>query len=159
MLDIKINSDEGKFKFRVCGILEHNEKYLVLKMNGNDFFCLPGGHVELTEDTEMAVVREMREELNLEVVPTSLVAINQNFFKTYDNRPFHELGFYYIVKAKDETKINTQNYVRDELDKGKIQHLEFYWFTFEQLKEIDLRPTFILDAIKSNHIIINITKD
>lgn len=159
MIDIKINSEQGKFKFRVCGILEHNGKYLVLKMNGNDFFCLPGGHVELTEDTEMAVVREMHEELNLEVVPKKLVAINQNFFKTYDNRPFHELGFYYVVKAKDESKINTQNYVFDELDKGKIQHLEFYWFTLEQLKEIDLRPKFIIGAINSENTIINITRD
>ena len=66
-MDIGINSEEGKFKFRVCGILEHDGKYLAVKMNNNNFFCLPGGHVELGEDTETAVQREMREELGYEV--------------------------------------------------------------------------------------------
>ena len=51
-MDIKIDSNEGKFKFRVCGILKHQNKYLIVKINNNKFYCLPGGHVELDEDTE-----------------------------------------------------------------------------------------------------------
>ena len=47
MRDVKINCDEGKFKFRVCGILKVNNKYLTVKIGDNDFYCLPGGHVEL----------------------------------------------------------------------------------------------------------------
>lgn len=35
-MDIGINCEEGKFKFRVCGILEHNGKYLAVKMNNNN---------------------------------------------------------------------------------------------------------------------------
>lgn len=62
-MDIKVNSIEGRFKFRVCGILEHNGKYLIVKINHNKFYCLPGGHIELGEDTETAVKREMKEEL------------------------------------------------------------------------------------------------
>ena len=66
-MDISIKSEEGKFKFRVCGVLEHNNKYLLVKMNENNFYCLPGGHVELGEDTDTAVVREMQEELGYQV--------------------------------------------------------------------------------------------
>ena len=145
-MDIKIDSDVGKFKFRVCGILEHNGKYLVVKINKNRFFCLPGGHVELGEDTDMAVLRKMKEELDFDIKIKKLVAINQNFFYTAEGKRFHEIGFYYIVEAVDPSKINICDYERDELDKGKIQHLEFKWFTKEELKNTDFQPRFIIDC-------------
>ena len=158
-MDIKIDNEEGKFKFRVCGILEHNGKYLVVKMNQNKFFCLPGGHIELGEDTDMAILREMREELDFEVNIQRLVAINQNFFKDNDGKDFHEIGFYYIVNAIDESKITTHDYEREELDKGKIQHLVFKWVTLEELKQMDFRPKFLVDCIDKKDVVINITRD
>ena len=158
-MDIKIDDTTGKFKFRVCGILEHNNKFLVVKMNNNNFFCLPGGHVELGEDTEQAVLREMQEELGYEVKIQRLIAINQNFFVGIDGKKFHELGFYYIVNAIHEEKINDNDYVREELDKGKIQHLEFKWYTKEELKKIDFRPNFVIDCLNKVGVEINVTKD
>ena len=97
MMDVKIDCAEGKFKFRVCGIVRVNNKYLTVKIQNNDFYCLPGGHVELGEDTDSAVLREMKEELGYEVKIVKLVSIIQNFFKAKDGRKFHELGYYYIV--------------------------------------------------------------
>ena len=158
-MDIGINSEEGKFKFRVCGILEHDGKYLAVKMNNNNFFCLPGGHVELGEDTETAVQREMREELGYEVKIKKLVSINQNFFVGVDGRQFHEIGYYYIVNAINENNINASDYTREELDKGKIQHLEFRWFTKEELKDIDFRPKYIVDCFDKSEPTLKITRD
>lgn len=158
-MDIGINSEEGKFKFRVCGILEHDGKYLAVKMNNNNFFCLPGGHVELGEDTETAVQREMREELGYEVKIKKLVSINQNFFVGVDGRQFHEIGYYYIVNAINEKNINASDYTREELDKGKIQHLEFRWFTKEELKDIDFRPKYIVDCFDKSEPTLKITRD
>ena len=158
-MDIGINSEEGKFKFRVCGILEHDGKYLAVKMNNNNFFCLPGGHVELGEDTETAVQREMREELGYEVKIKKLVSINQNFFVGVDGRQFHEIGYYYIVNAINEKNINASDYTREELDEGKIQHLEFRWFTKEELKDIDFRPKYIVDCFDKSEPTLKITRD
>ena len=158
-MDIKIDSNEGKFKFRVCGILEHNGKYLVVKINENKFYCLPGGHVELGEDTDTAVLREMKEELGYPVKIKQLVSINQNFFYTKEGKTFHEIGFYYIVNAVDESNINPNDYLRDELDKGKIQHLEFKWFTKEELKHTDFRPYFIADCFELTKPKIITTKE
>ena len=158
-MDIKIDSVEGKFKFRVCGILEHNGKYLVVKMNDNNFYCLPGGHVELGEDTGAAVLREMHEELGFEVKIDRLIAINQNFFNGNDGKAFHEIGFYYVVKAKDEKAVVESDYVREELDKNIIQHLEFRWFSADDLKGIDFRPKFISDILKTQTTQIVITRD
>lgn len=157
-MDIKIDTLEGKFKFRVCGILEHNGKYLIVKINHNKFYCLPGGHIEFGEDTETAVKREMKEELGYEVEVKKLISINQNFF--YENDiPFHELGFYYLVVAKNTENIVENDYVREELDKGKIQHLDFKWVSLEQIKKMQFKPEFIIDAINSNELVINVTRD
>lgn len=158
-MDIKIDSNEGKFKFRVCGILKHQNKYLIVKINNNKFYCLPGGHVELDEDTDCAVLREMKEELNFEVKIKKLIAINQNFFKTENNLPFHELGFYYIVEAKNENDIIFEDYSRDELDKGIIQHLDFKWCTLEELKNIDFKPNFIVDTLQNDNFVLKTTRD
>ncbi len=158
-MDIRIDSNEGKFKFRVCGILEHNNKYLTVRINGNRFYCLPGGHVELDEDTDMAVKREMQEELGYPIKVKKLIAINQNFFKTEEGKPFHEIGFYYIVEAEDETNVNPNDYTREELDKGKIQHLEFKWSTLDELKKADFMPHFVPTAIENKNVLINITRD
>lgn len=157
-MDIKIDSQEGKFKFRVCGILKHNDKYLVVKMNDNINFCFPGGHVELGEDTEQAVKREMGEELGYEVEVERLISINQNFFKAQDGKFFHELGYYYIVTAKDPKDVNTEDYDRDELDKGKIQHLRFRWYTKEELKDVDFRPNYLIECLDNTTPTLNVTR-
>lgn len=159
MIDIGINDECGKFKFRVCGILEHNGKYLVAKIDENKFYCLPGGHVELDEDTDTAVLREMREELGYQVKIKRLVAINQNFFKTKEGKPFHEIGFYYIVEAQNEEDVNFNDYEREELDKGKTHLLRFRWFTIDELKKEKFMPPFILDCLDKQETTINITRD
>lgn len=158
-MDIKIDEKEGKFKFRVCGILENDGKYLVVKMNNNNFYCLPGGHVELGEDTDQAVLREMEEELGFPVKIQKLVAINQNFFKGIDGKDFHELGFYYIVNAVDKSKINKNDYTREELDKGKIQHLVFKWVTKNELQQMDFRPSFVANCLDEKDPQILTTRD
>jgi len=158
-VDIRLDEQEGKFKFRVCGILEHNGKYLAVKINRNKFYCLPGGHVELDEDTDSAVLREMHEELGFEVKIKKLISINQNFFKTDTGKPFHELGYYYVVEAVNEKDINPEDYEREELDKGEWKHLEFKWFTKEELQKADFKPDFIAYNLDNDTPLLNITRD
>jgi ADP-ribose pyrophosphatase YjhB (NUDIX family) len=158
-MDIRIDENEGNFKFRVCGILKHNGKYLVVKMNKNKFYCLPGGHVELNEDTNHAVLREMREELDFEVKIKKLIAVNQNFFSSKNGKQFHEIGYYYIVEPVDVSKANFNDYTREELDGDKIQHLEFKWFTLNELNQLNFQPSFILECLDSDKTVINITRN
>ena len=159
MQDVKINSEEGKFKFRVCGILKVNDKYLTVKIQGNDFYCLPGGHVELGEDTDSAILREMKEELGYEVNIVKLVSIIQNFFKSKDDKVFHELGYYYIVEPKNIDEVNLNDYVITENDKGKLVRLEFKWFTLEELKEAYFLPAVLKNELTNTNLVNIITRD
>ena len=159
MMDVKIDSVEGKFKFRVCGILKVKDKYLNVKIQNNDFYCLPGGHVELGEDTDHAVLREMKEELGYEVKIVKLVSIIQNFFKSKDDRVFHELGYYYIVEPVNLDDVNLNDYVITELDKGKLVRLEFKWFTLEELKQTRFLPEVLKNELNNTTFTSIITRD
>lgn len=158
-MDVKINCEEGKFKFRVCGILKVEDRYLTVKIQDNDFYCLPGGHVELGEDTDSAVLREMREELGYEVKINKLVSIIQNFFKTKEGKVFHELGYYYIVEPVNVNDVNLENYVRMENDKGEMKRLEFRWFTASELQNVRFLPEVLKTKLENTEVESVITRD
>ncbi len=157
-MDIKIRTEKENFKYRVCGILHHNGKYLGVKIADNEFFCLPGGHIEIGEDTEVAALREMGEELGYPVKLKRLAGIAENFFNGKNDLLFHELGFYYVVEAEKPADVNTEDYERIEIDKGKPTKLVFKWFTKEEIEKSDFRPPFIKDMIASNGMLHIISK-
>lgn len=156
-MDVRIDSEVEHFKFRVAGILEHNGKYLFVKMDSNNFYCLPGGHVEIGESTDKAVCREMEEELGFKIIPKKLLGIGQNFY-TKNGKVFHELGYYYLVNAKNADDVNPENYVRTEIDKGVLKYLEFIWLKKEDLDATPFRPAFVKELLSSDSVlnIVNI---
>lgn len=153
-MDVRINASGQSFKFRVGGIIRKGDKFLCVKINKNNFFCLVGGHTELNEDTETAVVREIKEELCVDVKVVALACIFENFFTTKSGRKFHELCFAYDVELIDDVEIN--DYVRMENDNGEMVKLEFKWLTLQQMRE-NFKPKALVDVIESGcfkHLII-----
>ena len=78
--DIEIVSSNIKFKYRVSGLLVVDNKLLVCKINNNNFYCLPGGHVELFENSRDAIIREFKEETLIDVKVERLLYLTENFF-------------------------------------------------------------------------------
>ena len=60
---ISYEQKEKKFNFRVGGILESpdRKKVLIHRLSNFNFWLLPGGRVEMLEDTENAILREIQE--------------------------------------------------------------------------------------------------
>ena len=52
-MDVKIKCDEGNFKMRVSGLIIKNGKLLTVDICENNFYCLPGGHVHLGEESDI----------------------------------------------------------------------------------------------------------
>lgn len=147
-MDIKINNEEGNFKFRVAGLLENNGKYLATKMDSNMFYCLPGGHVEIGETTDEAIEREMQEELGFPVKIKKLLAVAQNFYEK-NGKKFHEFSYYYMVAPVSASDVNPEDYERIENDKGVMRHLEFKWLTKEDFSLQSFNPIFVKDILQS----------
>lgn len=151
-MDIRIDNHGEHFKFRVCGILTHNNKFLAVKIANNSFYCFPGGHAEIGEDTITATKREMQEELGFPIVIKKLACIAQNLFKTPNGEIMHEFSYYYLVEAQDPTLVNPNDYELVECDKGEYKTLRFKWLTKEEMEKEDFRPTFANKIISSNTI-------
>lgn len=150
MEDIKLSCEDGKFKFRVVGILRYNDKFLVQKIQENKFYCFPGGHVELGEDTDSAIIREMKEELPFAVKIDKLFTVIQNFFSDDKGKLFHELGYYYILEPAE--KIEQKDIIKFENDKGQIKRLEYKWITYEELRDAeDIRPALFKTILAKDY--------
>lgn len=157
-MDIDIQTKDRHFKYRTCAIILNDNKVLVVEMMHNGFYCLPGGHVHIGEDSGEALIREVKEEVECNVTIDKLVGIHENFFNR-NNKAYHELGFYYLVKVSDHIKID--DYVRTENDCGQEKELNFKWINIDELNRYDIRPLFIKEKIiNSDYNFVHlITKD
>ena len=143
-MDLKIKMDEEEFHGRTCGIIKQDDKFLIMRVNQTSYFHIPGGHIEIGEDSEQAIIREIKEEIGCDIQETNLFAIQENFWKR-NNKNCHGIEFYYIIKPKNNLEM--KDYQRIEIDKGEEKLLDFKWCTQEELKDIDLRPVNIRDML------------
>ena len=128
-------------------------------MKNNVSYCLPGGHVELGEDSKTAIIREMLEELDTNVTIQKELAVVENFYTDKNSLLTHEISFYYIVNPDNFSNISLEDYSKYENDKGEIKQHNFVWLPINTLREFDFRPTFIKEKLINNnyefeHIII-----
>ncbi len=143
-MDLKIKTDEQEFHGRACGIIQQENMFLIMRVNKTPYYHIPGGHIEIGESSEQAVVREIKEEIGCDVQETNLFAIQENFW-IRDNKKCHGIEFYYIIKLKKQLQM--KDHERIENDKGEEKLLEFKWVTLEELKDIDLRPNNIRNML------------
>jgi len=133
-------------------------KIFLQKQKDYDFYMLPGGRVEIYEDSLSAIKRELKEELGINE-EVYLKYILENFI-TFPDEKYHEIGFYFITKI-DEKKYNyffNEEYnSKDEVNDGKSK---FRWIDKDEINTIKIMPNvikkklFINDASnKIEHII------
>lgn len=158
MSDVRIKTNGHNFHLRVAGIIKEDDKYLIMQIEGSSYYMIPGGHVELGENSKEAIIREIKEEVgvDIDIESLKLFCYQENFY-TKNNIREHWIENYYIVKIKEKLEIN--NWSIEENDKGVLKTLHFKWVTLEELKEIDLRPVTIKNLLidektnSFNHII------
>lgn len=155
--DVKFWKDDGSFKLRACGIIEQDNKYLISNCDNCDFYSFPGGHVVLGENTDDAVLREVKEETLIDTKISKLLAIVQLFFEREDGKPFHEICYYYLLNPT--TPVNMSDFQLKENDNNVIRYHNFKWLDLEDFDNYDIRPNNIKEILKNNletqHIIIN----
>ena len=155
---IKIKNEHYTFKFRVSGVIIKDNKILLLEMDDAGFFCLPGGHVELGETTEEAMIREMMEETTKETYIKKYLGNIENFFINKKNINIHEIAFYYLMDFKEDN-IDIKDLIRIEDDQGTKVKLNFKWFDLNELDNINIKPEYLKkiltkDNLEFNHLII-----
>jgi len=142
---INFKTQEGIFNFRTAGILIRNGKVLIHRMMKDDFYALPGGRVEMTEDTETTLIREMKEELDLDVIINRLLWVCEGFFDNQGQR-YHEICFYYFMEHEGDSTIYDNDVFRTIEENREY---EFKWVSVERLKDEEFYPIFIKERINN----------
>ena len=114
----------------------------------HEAFILPGGRLEILENSYEAIRRELEEELGLEL-EYKLISIEENIVK--DNK-FHMLEFVFYAEIESFDQIKTLD---DGWDKFKIVQIE-------DIENVDIRPQTVKRLIQQenyNGITHNINYD
>ena len=109
----------------IAAIIEHEGKYLATQRGYGDFkgmWEFPGGKIELGEDREEALRREIREELCMEIAPHEWLCTTE-----YDYPQFHLTMHCYLCRIVEGTPHLTE-------------HLAAQWLSPEELHTVEWLP-------------------
>lgn len=155
MSDLSIIIDGVKFNFRV-GLLMKKKKQVLVECNPDyDFVVLPGGRVKTLESSEDALIREINEEMKIDLTNYNLefIGIDENFFEL-DNIKYHELYFIYKIEIDENNEDFKDGMINYD---SKVNY--YKWVDILDLKEVNLLPKSLINIIDSNGIHHNIQKD
>lgn len=144
-MDITFETEAGRFNYRVCAVLLDGGRILAMHDERSPYFYLPGGRVRMGERAEDAVLREVREELGIEVRIVRPLWLSQSFFNEDVVRvDYHELCLYFLVDAS-ATDLLTRG---DRFRGPELRHVhDFEWLPFERLKDEYFYPLFLKTEI------------
>lgn len=145
-MDVTFQTDVGRFNYRVAGVLIHENRLLVTTDERSPYYYLPGGRVSMNEESTMAIKREIKEELDVEVEATQLLWIVENFFvEQQSQEQFHEIGMYYLLQLTEEDILKRgQEFIMNE---GGYKKLSFLWLPLEKIKHLNIYPLFLKERI------------
>ena len=137
---ISFDGAGGRFNFRAAGIALRHGRVLVHRAQWDTHWALPGGRVEIGEESTVALAREIGEELGVVAEIGPLRFVMENFF-SHNDVSFHELGFYYAVILPESFPFRDDGGICHECVDGDAR-LEFKWVEAQEviLTEIDFQP-------------------
>ena len=140
--DLSTMIGDVKLNIRVGAILEYQNKILIEKNKAIDYCVLPGGRIHTLESTEEAIIRELKEELGIDISykKIKIISIIENFFEK-DNKKYHEL--YYLYKIELDNDYN----IKDGFENIDNNDSDFYWYTKEQFKTNNILPGILKEII------------
>ena len=144
-MDLTFRTESGIFNYRVCAVILHDEMILATKDQNSPYYYLPGGRVKLHEPAEVAIAREVREELKIEPKAFRPLWLNQGFFtEDVTGKRFHEICIYYLIDVEGTDLLNKGN----SFTTSESTHdNHFRWIPLSDLETEYLYPLFIKKKI------------
>ncbi|WP_102262380.1 NUDIX hydrolase [Mesobacillus jeotgali] len=141
-MDATFYMEKAVFNYRVAAVMIVDNLVLIHKQANDEHWALPGGRVELQEDSQTSIVREIKEELGIDVKVDRLLWFTENFFD-YNNKNYHEIGLYYQVSPLN----GRFNFNNDEFFGEEGERLVYQWVPINTLDKIRLYPEFIRTSL------------
>jgi len=121
------------------GIILQNKKILLLQrsnytQNYPEFWGCPGGRAEIGETAEQNVIREVKEECNLDFKPTKILKTG-----VWQNRKYYR----FLGNWTGEIKIQ------------ELEVMNFNWFTYQEAIKLNLSFDYkeVLEILHKNQLL------
>lgn len=141
---ITIKDENSRFGARAVAIIYNEEKTKVLLENqDNGRYMFPGGRIDVHEDSNTAIIRELKEELNIKTTPRLKYIVEM--FLASPKTKYHEIGLYYLLTIA-ESKIPNNFH---SLDGDGM----FEWISISKIKDYNILAKPIQEKIANNLIL------
>lgn len=126
-----------KIEFITRGFIFQNGKVLLCKRKDRDYYFFPGGHIEFGESSADALKREIREEVDIDVLNADFIGISENIFsdKFENGEKHHEINIVFAAEVEEKDIQVMEDY------------LEFRWLDFEEFEKAAVLPVSLKKAI------------
>lgn len=147
--EVKFKTEDYNYYNRAVGIIRHNDKFLIMNVDNSPYYHIPGGHIEIGEDSITAITREINEELDYTIKNANLFCVQENFYKKKGIIQ-HGVEYYYLIELEEDVETVDREVI--EIDRGEEKHLLIRWVSIKELKEIDLKPSTVKDLMVRNKL-------
>lgn len=130
-MDLLINLNDTKVKIRVAGLVKTKNGYIFEKNEKGYIFCI-GGKIMLNESSKDAIIREIKEEIGMDVKETVLKSVFENFYGKSPEK-VQEICFVYEVAEEFTGNLGS----------------EFVEVQLSDLNNYDVRPSVIKEILLS----------
>lgn len=143
-MDLTFHTPKGRFNYRVGAVILRDDKILLMYNDREKLYYTPGGRVKFGETTEEAVLREVREELSIEMEVLRPLCFHEDFYdEQCTGEFFHEIAVYYLMKdTPDLDRIRCESVT--ELGAEETLH----WIDINTVEALDFVPKTLLPAIR-----------
>ncbi|CAO4842429.1 MAG: hypothetical protein CNLJKLNK_00572 [Holosporales bacterium] len=108
----------------------------------NNFYFLPGGHVEHEESVQTTLIRELEEEAGYQCKIDTLLGCLEHTFKPGHNSICHNHEYNFIFKVSGEGLTFGCPLPQKE------PHIKLFWISLQDLPHVDMRPAPMRECLK-----------
>lgn len=130
-MDLSILVEDTILYIKSMAIIRTPKGILFEKMADRYYIFPVGGKLMINENSKEAVIREVKEEIGMDIKDAKLCAVIENFFSTSEGKQ-HEICFVYKV---------------DEIFTGPVPE-GFIEVAKEDLDKYEIKPTPIVEILK-----------
>lgn len=121
------NGYKNQFELCVRAIIQNQGRILACWHKLKKYYFFPGGHINFGETAESALIRELKEELDIKVRKLSFIGIVENIYRE-DGEKHHEINLAFDVSVK---KVK---------DKSLEDHIDFIFLNKKQVRKEKILP-------------------
>jgi ADP-ribose pyrophosphatase YjhB (NUDIX family) len=123
-------------QFEVCirAVIYYRNKILVCRHKERGYYFFPGGHLNFGESIKDALLREMREELNVRVKGIKFIGLVNNVYEEAGKK-HHEINLVFDTKVDKITEDSKEN------------HIDFFLFDKDKFAKEKILPEALQKAI------------